>query len=888
MISGMSAKIRLVRCPRCRQILPELPDILVYECGGCGTRLQAKIRKENAKSTSNLPQTDAEETNKFDHVSEGNESSSSSHEAILPSVGVFSLDQNNGRNQVESNDFNGDNVTGVNLPHKDENKASDQNRLEDFDNGHLEDVKLTNEDQNDEGDKNKSGVFDNEQFKVVNLSNEDYNNCDHQNEFLARNIEQHGISSRDCSSNELTCFENGNPSQFPLSGASSSSSAKATAEGEAEADAKNESDSTFRRSSQMEHDDTKGSTSIIAAHQLAGESISSDILINCDELLAEPEEGSYQVFDRLQSTDTFETTDFVNPSSELSGSLVDLSKSPTTRSSRAYYDDGVSSYEGTDDLLPDRHKHSSKHAHKLANYAASDVRPRRERFLVNSNHEMQHRFRSSASAMPDYATKSSKVDREELQEPTRLGHPVGNWRRLAREEYMPQHPFHRRESLTSHESGSPSNHNGFYNTSFPSQDKPVYTEQEKMKLLRMVYELQDQLNKASLNDKVNAGVSWHDHHIPMYHNHDFLQEENFHNLIYSRYSGRVREGSNWSQQKKFSRIPFSAEATTSRHQVDHSLCCCPQERQCPAQLTPLGLRHNKGLCRVHPHLNLYNSYGSCPSSPQQRVDSQFTIYSRGTKSADQRHRSYEVKKYLREKRHLAKRHLRPIAGGAPFITCSSCWKQLQLPADFLLFKRRCHQLRCGACSEVLKFSLVSRTHLIPYMPTVEAPPPSEFDEYSDAINQRNFTSTSHVSDCPCPDSISCSDDYGHSFHKSYSIDRDPVSHTPFHAIHENGVERNVPNGSLKHSEEGRKFVLNEARNKGKNPVEIYESAGPSSSTSISKKVSSEIEELPVAAGRGGGSPLHRLMGYSSPTHMIFGWGPSFSGTSSYSLEGELR
>lgn len=40
MASGTSAQIRLVRCPRCMKILPESLDILVYECGGCGTRLQ--------------------------------------------------------------------------------------------------------------------------------------------------------------------------------------------------------------------------------------------------------------------------------------------------------------------------------------------------------------------------------------------------------------------------------------------------------------------------------------------------------------------------------------------------------------------------------------------------------------------------------------------------------------------------------------------------------------------------------------------------------------------------------------------------------------------------------------------------------------------------------
>ncbi|RWR93187.1 protein ENHANCED DISEASE RESISTANCE 4-like protein [Cinnamomum micranthum f. kanehirae] len=35
-------KVRVVRCPKCGKLLPELPDIPVYRCGGCNATLQAK------------------------------------------------------------------------------------------------------------------------------------------------------------------------------------------------------------------------------------------------------------------------------------------------------------------------------------------------------------------------------------------------------------------------------------------------------------------------------------------------------------------------------------------------------------------------------------------------------------------------------------------------------------------------------------------------------------------------------------------------------------------------------------------------------------------------------------------------------------------------------
>ncbi|XP_050229058.1 protein ENHANCED DISEASE RESISTANCE 4-like [Mercurialis annua] len=40
------SKVRLVRCPKCENLLPELPNYSVYECGGCGTLLRAKKKMD--------------------------------------------------------------------------------------------------------------------------------------------------------------------------------------------------------------------------------------------------------------------------------------------------------------------------------------------------------------------------------------------------------------------------------------------------------------------------------------------------------------------------------------------------------------------------------------------------------------------------------------------------------------------------------------------------------------------------------------------------------------------------------------------------------------------------------------------------------------------------
>ncbi|KAM6588752.1 hypothetical protein CsatA_011357 [Cannabis sativa] len=41
-MSSSESKVRLVRCPKCENLLPEHPDYSVYQCGGCGTILRAK------------------------------------------------------------------------------------------------------------------------------------------------------------------------------------------------------------------------------------------------------------------------------------------------------------------------------------------------------------------------------------------------------------------------------------------------------------------------------------------------------------------------------------------------------------------------------------------------------------------------------------------------------------------------------------------------------------------------------------------------------------------------------------------------------------------------------------------------------------------------------
>ncbi|KAK1265677.1 hypothetical protein QJS04_geneDACA016997 [Acorus gramineus] len=85
-------KVRLVKCPKCRQILPEQSDVPVYQCAGCNTVLRAKnrgIEADNPPSTIEIQSCESNE-------SEPGCSSTTSNCGSPPHESMESLDRNKG------------------------------------------------------------------------------------------------------------------------------------------------------------------------------------------------------------------------------------------------------------------------------------------------------------------------------------------------------------------------------------------------------------------------------------------------------------------------------------------------------------------------------------------------------------------------------------------------------------------------------------------------------------------------------------------------------------------------------------------------------------------------------------------------------------------------
>ncbi|KAF8107129.1 hypothetical protein N665_0126s0047 [Sinapis alba] len=124
--------------------------------------------------------------------------------------------------------------------------------------------------------------------------------------------------------------------------------------------------------------------------------------------------------------------------------------------------------------------------------------------------------------------------------------------------------------------------------------------------------------------------------------------------------------------------------------------------------------HQRLTTPYSPSVNNYNNSPSFPSS-MSSLDPRGGVggYARWPSDLDSEMgggagafpRGY-VKKAVSDSDDARRCH--PLAGGAPFIACHSCFELLYLPKKKLLAQERQHKLQCGACSEVISFRIVDK------------------------------------------------------------------------------------------------------------------------------------------------------------------------------------
>ncbi|XP_021737915.1 protein ENHANCED DISEASE RESISTANCE 4-like isoform X3 [Chenopodium quinoa] len=310
---------------------------------------------------------------------------------------------------------------------------------------------------------------------------------------------------------------------------------------------------------------------------------------------------------------------------------------------------------------------------------------------------------------------------------------------------------------------------------------------------------------------------------PKYYNSETSGEIYDRTKYQHAYIDRRRRSESWSQSGTLPRMPYSGEIFDGRYPYMHRY---PDDQRWSAQLPPPAVCCHQGVCMGPTWGNRWDPYDSYPSSPQRFVESESscgwgheTMY----QSDDHRQKDQVMRRlYLREKRQAVKRRYHPIAGGAPFLTCYFCLNVLQLPEGFLHSRRRRgkinHKLQCGACSRILKVSLENEGCIAPSEACVD--------------KNVNLAASSHVN---------------HSRRGSLnSADgRDLLSRDTFGT---SGREK-------------RKVIPGSSRNRER--MEDSDDAAPHATRGRESKVT---WKMPARSK----SPLHRLMGYSSPQDLLTG------------------
>ncbi|KAL3622032.1 hypothetical protein CASFOL_034228 [Castilleja foliolosa] len=744
MTSQVSTKVRLVRCPKCREVLAELPEVPLYQCGGCGTVLQAKSRRPETSST----EPSSHETDSIAKTQKDVSETSSSDKDFATRLEAESLSD---KDNITVQDKNGDSAElsdGKSVLSSSPKAAYPQ----------IEDSSIETNDFlkcDSSGEISKRYLLDDneETGRGTNFSDELPSSGELALEAELYNTEQHNNDQMWQKGDDFVSIVHNSPEHEYLESVLSP-------EGETDnrVSPENDDDKSVSRENENTEKNTIASVcdSKVASRSPSKESLVSFYVMSSDNEQNPDHSPNDGNLGRLTSLDML-------------GSSFPLMTNnyPNTQSYYAY-DGSESSYDGNDDRIA---KRISQSGPRKIDVGPTEMLRTNNMFRANSEPEWAP-TRSSNHADRNHhwgRGKSTEINRYTTGNRTRLAGPGPE---SYRHSSLPPRPVF----------------------------KPSYPEPDNIDLLRTVCELKDQINRMHFQ---------YDRYPP---------DMEIYSGACRRTGYNPRHNNNNNNQK---RLAFSGESLRYGPHISCScLHCRPQDWHHSVQLPP-HTAHRKNT-----------PYGPRSDSAPQQYASSEASWCYETDSDNQRHDDEIIKRArLKEKYFKGKRHARPVAGGAPMVVCYHCSELLHLPVDFLLFKKKYHRLMCDACKKVLRFSVQNGTHIVPYVPEASAPPPPPSE-----VSRRNTESVSRAGSIGRADRpVSCSDHYY------------------------NGI---MSSGSSFETVEDRKMksVLIEHRDKDEYAglIRADESAGPSSKW---RKGNSEIEEA-------SSSPLHRLMGYSSPSQVL--------------------
>ncbi|KAC9300722.1 hypothetical protein E3N88_46022 [Mikania micrantha] len=664
----MDSKPRRVRCPRCLSVLSEPSDVLLYECGGCGAKLQAK--KRNSGTVDHKSQRldeDSSGKQKVDRVFVDQESGSSSNQQSLLNF-TNESDQNSDHNDLHS-------------PNKEKDAAK---RAE-----------------NDTVDAPPSVVEDCsfEKLETKFLSDDQGPCC---------SLDQQSLVNSSVEPDQIVHSDPRSSTEF---------SGHEDPESSPEATARSRKDQEQEQNQKLDQSHYQQFLNYSTDEKDQSSDYNDLRSPNKDQDVAKrAENGTVDAPPSVVENHSFENFNMKLLSDDQERCCSSNQQPPVNSSDETYqniHNDPRScstEFSGQENVKLVGHEHSSgkQKINQLSGDNETDS-GLTHLLLVNSRNDLDrnndHRSSSELSYHDD--TESSP----EATVHTRLvkRHETGNQESCSEFEEA----IANTRIVSDSDDGSKSRFgptktvNKLLDT---RQKKPVHLDEDDLFL-------SEEDGSADLHRRRRfGGTSYYG-----YDGSDQLERTNVSNLqqVPSYYNHVLNNPGRYGR-----RMAFSGEATTVNRRRDGGTChyCCsqPQDRHFSAQFPSHHICCNGPDYRA----NTYRSQRfSGPSSPNSnRSESNYSV------TDDQRQPNHVTKPFRTTKK---KKYVRPIAGGSPWITCYLCSKLLQLPQSFLLFSKRYHTLRCGGCLKVLTFTLSNGTHVSRYYPeeTIVAPPSSEVEDF---------------------------------------------------------------------------------------------------------------------------------------------------------------
>ncbi|GMH15725.1 hypothetical protein Nepgr_017566 [Nepenthes gracilis] len=534
---------------------------------------------------------------------------------------------------------------------------------------------------------------------------------------------------------------------------------------------------------------------------------------------AKPGKYAAYGFKRMSSDNGLATTEQVNAYSQGYMSLKEVPKSPI----RCFlaYDGSVSSLEGNDSRFQSQNFQLDKET-LTGSYNIEDCNDTENKldefFKINmtcSSSEAQYQANNSPAMLPKKNQQDSVKGRisnaNGLLEGTKYG-IRRNMMMPKREKFPSQVPFFPSSPAVGYESSSSCNCMCDGNCSHVVHQLPYWLMDPDLSVNHRSYMIRNgSVNRRKFPELPGKIYAGREHH---------------------RYHG-VGKRATVQPPHNFPRIPYSGDTVNSYyHPYFHHH---PDDVQW-SHLPPPAICCDGGLCTAPSSYRSWNPYDSFPHRMQRFTDPEYYARGHDMFSGDPTYRDH-IRSRKKDKL-VMQCHFRPIAGGAPFVSCYECYEVLQLPVDFLMFSRS-HKLKCGKCESVLEFSLETGRHLVPYMP--EAMLPSiQAAETDDADKSHNLLSASQGNH---------SKHHGASHSSCVSVEVDQLL---------SGDRREKPMDKQRGKLESKDFV--EKR------TFAVESCDPAVHYSGQAQQIKVPRELPARST----SPLHRLMGYSTPDDLLKG------------------